>query len=127
MLEKLSKMSVREAMISLQGNAPMHGELPRWLNSVAKKAGISFRTARSLWQNEIRNPDDHLAGREIRRLAEIATAQREARDLASQFENIAERLNANDPDFHRSDAAALVHAARILRGLDRTGNNGEIK
>jgi hypothetical protein len=126
MLEKLS-MSVRQAMISLQGNAPMHGELPRWLDGIAKKANISFRTARSLWQNEIKNPDDHLAAREVRRLAQIALAQREARDLATQYENIAERLNANDPDFHRSDAAALIHAARILRGLDRAGNSGEVK
>jgi hypothetical protein len=46
-------------------------------------------------------------------------AQREARDLAAQFETIAERLNANDPDFYCSDAAALVRAARILRGMDR--------
>ncbi|MBN9601840.1 MAG: hypothetical protein J0G33_02805 [Afipia felis] len=120
MLEKLSKMSIRAAMIDLEGRAPLHGELPRWLLDVASKAKISFRTARSLWNNEIKNPEDHLAAKEIRRLAKIAMAQREARDLATQFENIAERMNANDPDFYCTDAATLVEAARILRGMDRS-------
>lgn len=100
----------------------MHGELPRWLAAVAKKANITFRTARSLWYGAIQKTGDHLAAREIRRLAQIASAQRETRDLAAQYETIAERLNANDPDFHCSDAAALIHAARVLRNLDRTGD-----
>jgi hypothetical protein len=120
MLSKWAKMSVREAMIAIEGRTPGHGELPNMLVSIAKKAGISFRTARSLWQGTIKNPEEHLAAREVRRLAQIATAQREARDLASQYETIAERLNANDPDFYSADALALVHAARVLRGLDRT-------
>ena len=123
MLSKWAKMSVREAMIAIEGRAPGHGELPNMLVSIAKKAGISFRTARSLWQGTIKNPEEHLAAREVRRLAQEEEAKRarhEARELAAKYEAIAERLNANDPDFYSADALALVHAARVLRGLDRT-------
>jgi hypothetical protein len=118
MLEKLSKMSVREAMIALAGYAPAYGELPRWLSSIARAAGLSFRTTRSLWLNEIKDPN-HLAAREVKRLAEIALAKREARDLASSFETIAGGMNASDPDFFSEDVVALLDAARTLRGLDR--------
>lgn len=118
MLEKWSKMSAREAMITLMGRPPMHGELPRWLNSVADAAGLSFRTARALWNGEIVKPE-HLAIEKLKREAMLRAAQRQARDLATQFETIAGGLNAKDPDFHSADVSALVHAARILRGLDR--------
>jgi hypothetical protein len=118
MLEKWSKMSAREAMIILAGRPPMHGELPRWLSDVAKSVGISFRTARSIWNGEISNPN-HLAVEKLKREAAVKAARREARNLASQFETIAGGLNVKDPDFHSADVSALVHAARILRGLDR--------
>jgi hypothetical protein len=121
MLEKWSRMSARDAMIGLAGRPPMHGELPRWLESVAKSVGISFRTARAIWNGEISNPD-HLAIKELKRLAVVESARREAALLAQRFETIAGGLNAKDPDFHSADVSALVHAARILRGLDRTGD-----
>lgn len=118
MLEKWSKMSVREAMITLAGGPPAYGAQARWLSNVATKVGASYRTARSLWLNEIKNPD-HWAAREVRRQAELEKARREASALASTFENIAGGTNANT-NLSSSDVAALVHAARILRGMDRT-------
>jgi hypothetical protein len=120
MLEKLSKMSARQAMIDLVGVPPQHGEQPRWLANVAKKIGASYRTARSLWNDEIKNPDQHWAVKRLRREAELAKARREADALASQFESIAGSLNAKDQDFYSADIAALIDAARVIRNVDRT-------
>jgi hypothetical protein len=119
MLEKSSKMSAREAMIELAGRPPMHGELERWLLDVSKTAGLSFRTTRSIWNNEIKKPD-HLAVKELKRMAAIESSRREAALLAQRFETIARGLHAKDADFHSEDVSALLHAARIVRGLDRT-------
>lgn len=120
MLEKLSKMSVRSAIITVAGSHPEWGGQKRWLMNAAKKVqGVSFRTMRSLWLNEISDPN-HWAAREVKRQAEIIKARREAADLATQFESIAGAMNATDPDFYSADATALLQAARIVRGLDRT-------
>lgn len=123
MLEKWSKMIAREAMADLVGWTPGHGELPRFFEAVAKSAKLSYRTARSLWTGEIDDPD-HWAVERVRREAVVAKAQREARNLAGRFETIARGLHATDQDFYSSDVATLVSAARILRGLDRSGNSG---
>jgi len=117
MLEKVSKMSVRTAITTLAGSGYFPTEQSLWNAAARKSKVISYRMIKSLWYNEIKN-EDHWAKREVRRLAELEAAQKEARDLASQFETIAGGLNAKDADFHSQDVAALVHAARILRGLD---------
>lgn len=119
MLEKSSKMSTREAMISLAGRPPMHGELPRWLDRIAKAAGISFRTARSLWNEEIRD-EDHLAAQAIKRQAQIIEAQRDARVVANFFNSRAQALANVDPDFHRHEIDAFLAAARLVGGGDST-------
>lgn len=121
MLEKLSKMSVREAMITLGGGVPGYGELPRWLATIARHANISFRTARSLWNNEIKNPN-HLAAREIVRLAQLKEARRDALMAAEFFDRRAAKLASIDPDFHRHEIAAFVEAARSIRDRNSTGD-----
>jgi len=70
MMGKWSKMSTREAMIVLAGRPPAHGELGRWLQKIARSAGISFRTARSLWNEEITDPN-HLAAKAVRQRAKL--------------------------------------------------------
>jgi hypothetical protein len=121
MLEKSSKMSVREAMIDLVGYAPRHGEQHRWLEKVAKSVqGVSFRTARSLWLGEI-TKEDHLAIVAIKREAMIKKAKREAQMLASQYEAIAEGLRAKNENLHSAEIDLLVRAAVVIRNLDRTG------
>lgn len=120
MWSKVAKMSVREAMITIAGT-PGYGEQPRWLQKVADAANISKRTARSLWRGEIYSAG-HRAVRAVREAAErrqLELARQEARSLADQFQTIAGALGAKDPDFHSEDINSLVHAARILRGLDR--------
>lgn len=119
MLEKSSKMSAREAMITLAGRPPSHGELARWLSKIAKTAGISFRTARSLWNEEITDPD-HLAAKAVRQQAQIEEARRDAAVVANFFNRRAQALANVDADFHRSDIDALLEAARIVSGRDRT-------
>lgn len=119
MLEKSSKMCVRQAMIEVAGSPPGYGEQPRWLHAVAGKIGSSYRTARSLWLGEIKNPE-HWAAKAVRREAEIAKAKREAAELASQFEKLAGRLDAKGQNTYSADVAALLDAARVIRGLDRT-------
>ena len=118
MLEKASVMSsVHAAIETIAG--PYRGNRKGWLTNVTKHvSGVSYRTVKAFWYGEIED-EEHLAAKEIKRTAALLLAQREARDLATQFETIAGGLNATDPDFHSADVAALIHAARVLRGLDR--------
>jgi len=118
MVEKSSKMSTRAAMVTLAGNPPAYGELPRWLSKIAKSAGISFRTARSLWNEEITDPE-HLAAKAVRQQAEIEEAKRDAAVVANFFSRRAQALANIDPDFHRSEIDAFLEAARALSGRDR--------
>lgn len=119
MVEKSSKMSTRAAMITLAGNPPAHGELPRWLSKIASSAGISFRTARSLWNEEITDPD-HLAAKAVRQQAQIEEAKRDAAVVANFFSRHAQALSNIDPDFHREQIDAFVAAARAISNRDRT-------
>jgi len=119
MLEKSSKMSAREAMITMAGRPPMHGELPRWLSRIAMAAGISFRTARSLWNEEITDPE-HLAAKAVRQQAEIEEAKRDAAVVANFFSRRAQALANVDPDFHRNEIDAFLEAARALSNRDST-------
>jgi hypothetical protein len=117
MMEKSSKMSAREAMITLAGRPPSYGGLPRWLSKIAKSTGISFRTARSLWNEEITDPD-HLAAKAVRQQAQIEEAKRDAAIVAEFFNRRAQALSNIDPDFHREQIDAFVAAARALGGRD---------
>lgn len=124
MLEKLSKMSTRQAMIALVGRPPTHGELPRWLSKVAQAAGISFRTARSLWNEEITNPD-HLAAQAVRREAQILEAKRNASNLAGIYQGAAIAMQNVDADFYRDQIAAFFSMARQLGAVDGAGTEGK--
>ncbi len=119
MLEKWSKMSAREVMIALVGRQPTHGELPRWLKNVSEMVGISFRTARSLWNDEIKNPG-HWAIKKIKQEAEIADARTEDAALANQYQDMAGGLRATDENFYRADIDRLERLVRIIGCLDRS-------
>lgn len=120
MLGKFAKMSVREAMVILAGK-PGYGEQPRWLQAVAEAADISVRTARSLWRNEINDPE-HWAIKKVRREAELTEARKEATALAKQYTAIAGGMRAQDEDFYRAEIDRLERLARIIGGLDRAGD-----
>ena len=118
MLEKSSKMSTREAIAVLAG--PYYGNRDRWLAKAAKAVeGVSFRTMRSLWHNEIKDPN-HLAAIAVRRQAQILEARRDAAVVANFFSRHAQALSNIDPDFHRDQIDAFVKAARALGDRDST-------
>lgn len=121
MLGKFAKMSARELMIALSGRPPAYGEQPRWLRSVADKIGVSARMARSLWNEEIKNPD-HWAIKQARRQAELAAARKEAAALAQQYQAIAGGMRAADENFYSAEIDRLERLARIIGGLDRAGD-----
>lgn len=79
---------------------------------------VAYRTVKSLWYGEITDPE-HWAARDIRRAAELIEARREASNLASQYQQIAGGMRAQDQDFYRTEIDRLERIARILGGLDR--------
>lgn len=117
MLEKFAKMSVREAMIELAGK-PGYGEQERWLETVARAADITVRTARSLWRNEI--SEVHWAAEKVRREARIKQARRDAAALSDQYTTIIGGLRARDENFYSAEIARLERLIRIIGHLDRT-------
>jgi hypothetical protein len=119
MLQKLCKMSVREAISIVAGPRKWGDTRDSWLARASDRLdGVSFRTLRSLWYGSI--CEGHWAAREVRRQAELIEARKEAQMLAADYEKIARGMDENDPSVHREDVAALLQAARILRDLDRT-------
>ena len=118
-LEKVSGAVMREFVVAVAGPRQWADTRQSWLARAARKAGISYRQCKSLFYGEITDPN-HRSARLMRDAAE-----QKAGALASQFETLASRMNATDPDFYRSDVLALVDAARALRGLDRAGDSGK--
>lgn len=120
MLEKSSKMSTRESIAILAG--PYNGNRDRWLANAAKAVeGVTFRTIRSLWHGEIKNPDDHLAAIAVRAQAQIIKAQRNAAKLADIYQGAAIAMENVDPDFYRDQIAAFLSLARKLGASDSAG------
>lgn len=119
MLEKLSKMSVRQAMATIGGGLPSHGELPRWLTGIAKHTGLSYRTVRSLWNDEIKNSQHH-AARAIQKAADELLAQREREAHAAQYDSLVASLISKDEAFHSEDINSILYAADLLRKMART-------
>lgn len=116
-------LEMRRSIAALAGARSFTETRERWLERAARRAGISFRTAKALFYQEQRDPRASVVER-VRDAAQ-RLAKQEAADLASRFETIAAALDARDQDFHSDDVAALVGAARALRGLDRARDRGE--
>lgn len=109
---------MRELVEAVAGPRPA-GERDRWFAKAANLAGITYRQVRAVFYGEIKDPE-HKAIRSLKK----AAGQNEAAELAHRFEHLARSLDHRDSDFHSADIAALIHAARALRGLDRTGDGG---
>lgn len=119
MLEKPSEdSSMRDLIVSVAGPMRDFDTRESWLASAARQSGLTFRTVKSAFYGE---PVAERAKQRLKQLArqkQIEAGCTEARSLADRFETIAGGMNARDQDFHSADAAALLHAARILRGMD---------
>ena len=121
MLEKLPKMSARELMINLYGRPPAYGEQPRWLKKIADKIGLTPRMARSLWNDEIKD-QNHWAIKRTRHQISLAKARKEADELAQRYQSIAGGMRAQDENFYGAEIDRLERIARIIGGLDSSGN-----
>lgn len=117
------KASMRDVIATVAGPRTWNDTRESWLARAARRANISYRSAKSLWYGEI-NDAEHKAARRMVKAAE-QHGRDEARELAGRFESIAVALGATDADFHREDVVALLYAARALRGLACPGNDGE--
>ena len=112
--------NVRREISVVAGPREWNDTRGSWLARVPRKVPtVSFRIVKALFYGEIDDPD-HWAARDIRRAAELIEGRKEATALALQYQKIAGGLLAKDPDFYSEDAAALIHAARILSGLGST-------
>ena len=118
MLEKLSGVRMRELVAAVAGPILPTDNRESWLRRAARNAGTSYRQAKALFYGEIVDPY-HSA---VTRFKEAA-GRHEAKNLAAQFESLANSLNIRDADFHSEDVLALLNAARALRGLDRSGTD----
>jgi hypothetical protein len=116
-LEKPSRVkAMRELIAAVAGPADAFDNRKSWLDRAAEEAGVTYRQVKTLFYGERERPNPKV----VAKLKEAA-GRYEARNLAHQFEGLAQSLNVRDADFHSADVAALLSAARALRGLDRSG------
>lgn len=111
---------MRDLVAAVAGPMEWSDNRKSWLARAARRAGVSFRQAWALFYGEISDPEHRTV-----RAFKQAAGKHEAEQLAARFTGLAHALNHRDQDFHREDVAALLSAARLLRGLDRTGTDGE--
>lgn len=120
-MEKASgEHSVRTEIAIVAGPRDWGDTRESWLARVPRRVtSVTFRTVKALWYGEIDDPQ-HWAAREIRKEASRILEQREREQQAATYETMAAGMLARDEDFHSEDVRALVHAARLLRTMDRT-------
>lgn len=120
MSENLSKdKNVRELVEAVAGPRLTNDTRESWLRRAARLAGTAYRQAKALFYSEISDPHHPT----ITKFKEAA-GKHEARNMAETFERMAVALDHRDADFHSPEIAALLSAARALRGMDRAGDNG---
>lgn len=115
----LEKHSMQELVAAVAGPRQWGDTRQSWLARAARRAGISYRQAKSLFYGQ--TGVNHDAARKMRE----AAGRHEARNLAGRFEGLANALVVKDEDFYSSDVTALLDAARALRGLDRSRIDGD--
>ena len=118
--------------ISILAGARLWGDTREsWLSRVPKAVKralgtdgetVTYRMVKSLWYGAIKNPEHH-AARDVRRAANIVKAKKEAAELATKFQNIAENMRAahhdGRQDLFSAEIDRLERVARLLGGLDR--------
>lgn len=114
---------MRDAIAAVAGPRSDFDNRESWLARAARRSGVTCRMIKALWYGEITDRE-HKAARRVLEAAE-RHGRKEANDLAGKFEIVANALSSRDTDFHSSDIAALLSAARALRGLDGAGTDGE--
>jgi hypothetical protein len=109
-----SKSLMKDLVAAIGGNLQPRENRKAWLARVAAVAGLHPRLVEAVWWG------DGASWNTQQKLRSAAEAkQNETRELAARLEQIASRMAAIDPDFHREDMAALRDLATRYRGLDR--------
>lgn len=76
------------------------------IGRAASRLGFRFNRTRDIWYGRARRID----------ASEMDALRLEAVKQAETYERIARAMESTDPDFYQQDIAALVGAARTLRG-----------
>lgn len=105
--------ALRELVAAVAGPRQWSDTRESWLNRAARKAGISYRQAKALFYEEIKDPNHR-----------SARLMRDAAEQAGRYEQIAGALNAADQDFYGDDITALLNLARALRNVGRARDSG---
>jgi hypothetical protein len=109
-----SEMSpVSEAAILIRRVAeprPVGDKVKAAIRRAAQALGFSFSRAKDIWYEDARRID--------------ASEMDALREQAGIYEAVAAKLRHQDEDFHRTQADAYEHYARILRGVAGPGING---
>lgn len=124
MTEKKAEMSEavnwRSEIAAIAG--PFDGNRKSWLARAARRADLTYRQVKALYYGETDNPRHRVASNILTaaQKARIEEARRDASDIAEIYYRHAEALANVDPDFHGPEINALLEAARIIGGRDRT-------
>jgi len=120
---------MRQAIVVLAGERSWSETRPRWLERAARRAGISYRTARALFYCEPHEPRASVVER-VRQAAEQATRKVEAAkhdpeiaDLVARIARAEERLGQIDPEFFLPHVEGLRAATRPA-GQRENGSGG---
>lgn len=108
--------SVSEASLLLRRAAEPRGigdSVKSAIRRAANKIGFTYSRAKDIWYANARRIDAD----------EMDALRREAKKQAATYDRIAHAMASTDADFYREDIAALVYAARAIRGLGSTGND----
>lgn len=108
-MEKASA-KMRDLVIAVGGPIGALENRKSWLARVADRAGLSVRVVKAAFYEE------QLSAATKLKLKQAAGAH-EAENLAVQFDHLAQSIRLRGEDRDRKDVAALLHAARALRGL----------
>lgn len=119
MLEKSSmntlSAEMHDAMLVL--GKPVYGEKQaRWLPRAARSAGISFRTARALFQRERHDPRASVV-EAVRKAVRRARGEKEAQEARREHAAILDRIARLEAAMGLSDAEFFGPERHALRGL----------
>ena len=120
-------IEMRRAVIALAGEREWNETREAWLRRAAKRAGVSYRTARSFFYAEVSDPRASVVelvraavvAANKDRVSKLAEARREHEEIIVRIEALESRLRNVDQDFYRAELDAIGEAARRARGEDR--------
>lgn len=130
MPEEASAVSLRGLVVAVAGPQQASDNRKSLIARAARNAGISFRSVKAVWYNEIDDPNhavvrllQHAAERRTKAdAAANAAARREALQTFRRLLAMRDALAAKDEAFHRADIDALECALGSMVGEPLPGN-----